>query len=602
MPSIADYLVERVKAQGVDTVFGLPGSALGPLLERVLRDDDLRFVMARHESGAVAMADGYARASGRLGVAMVTAGPGALNALNHLTVASTDNSSVLLITGQVARTGSGRGAFQESGEEGVDVNAVYRACVKHSRLLTSAASAPSLVENALRQAVSLPRGAVQLSIPVDLYNESVPAIPAIPAVNPSSVRGPDPTAMPGLITPPGIDAAVGAEVLSRLVSARRPLILLGNGARAALSSPTGSVAGLGAFCERFAIPVATTAKGKGLFPERHGSALGVVSIGGSVLARAYLEAGTPDVVLVLGSSLGEWATRNWTPELGAGGAFIQVDVDPARIGRAYPVDLGITADVGAFLRTFLEQAGRLNPATSPRSDRAEALARLPEPGWRSGADDQDRDHPRDHGGLPAKPQDVMRELRAWLDTDGRRIVLLDAGSTTGWFTQLVPLDPSTRALLPWGLGSMGWANAAVIGAKIADPAATCLTLTGDGGFLMNAVEISTAAQARVGAMWLVVQDDSYNTVRQGMAQSYPETYDPAREDFGLGSPDLSLLAESLGAVAHRVDHVDDLASVLAQAEKSAAELSRPQVICIRIDPAVTGAFADRHSAVADSFH
>jgi acetolactate synthase-1/2/3 large subunit len=592
MLSFVDYLVGRLKAQGVDTIFGLPGSAVGPLLERILRDEDLRFVMARHESGAVAMADGYARATGRLGVAMVTAGPGALNALPHLAVANADNSPVLLITGQVARAGSGRGAFQESGEEGVDINAVYRPCVKYSRLLSFAGSAPGLIENALRQAVTGPRGAVHLSIPVDLYREPVHQIPAAGRSQPGRHGQ-----APGTIAAPAVDPAVCAEVLRLVLSARRPLILLGNGARTALTGPAGSVNGLAGFCERFAVPVATTTKGKGLFPERHRAALGVASIGGSVLARAYLGAAPPDVVLVLGSSLGEWATRNWTPDLQATGAFIQVDADPARIGRAYQVDLGITADAGAFLREFLQQAAELDEAGQATAVQARAamLAGLPEPPWRS-ADRTGHDD-----GRPAKPQDVMAELRDWLDTGGRRIVLLDAGSSTGWFTQLVPLGPATRALLPWGLGSMGWANAAVIGAKIADPAATCLTLTGDGGFLMNAVEISTAARHRVGAMWLVADNDSYTTIRQGMTHSFPDTYDPHREDFGLGSPDLPLLAESLGATAYRVEHVDKLATTLEQAEQAAAEQRRPQVICVRIDPAETGAFADRHSAVSDSF-
>lgn len=584
MLSFVDYFVGRLKAQGVDTIFGLPGSAVGPLLERVLRDEDLRFVMARHESGAVAMADGYARATGRLGVAMVTAGPGALNALPHLAVANADNSPVLLVTGQVARAGSGRGAFQDSGPDGVDIDAVYRPCVKHSRLLSFAGSAPSLVENALRQAVTGPAGAVHLSIPVDLYREPVPEIPAAGRVC-------------GMIAAPAVDPAVCAEVLRLVLSARRPLILLGNGARDALTGPAGSAAGLAGFCERFAVPVATTTKGKGLFPERHRAALGVASIGGSVPARAYLSAAPPDVVLVLGSSLGEWATRNWTCELQATRAFIQVDADPARIGRAYRVDLGITADAGAFLGAFLQQAAELDDAGQATAVQARAalLAELPEPAWRPAA------RGGQAGGLPARPQDVMAELREWLDTDGRRLVLLDAGSSTGWFTQLVPLVPPARALLPWGLGSMGWANAAVIGAKIADPAVTCLTLTGDGGFLMNAAEIATAARHRVGALWLVAQDDSYNTIRQGMTHSFPDTYDPHREDFGLGNPDLALLAESLGATAYRVDHVEKLAATLEQAETAAAEQRLPQVICVRIDPAQTGAFADRHAAVSGTF-
>lgn len=562
------------------TVFGVPGSALGPLLERVLRDDELRFVMARHESGAVAMADGYARVSGRLGVAVVTSGPGALNALPHLVVADTDNSPVLLVTGDVARRHGGRGAIQDSGADGIRIDDAFTACVGFSRRLSYAGPAPRLLENAVRHALTAPRGAAHLTIPVDLYGEEVPG-------------GPDlfHPAIPVWDTMTG--AASTTAVRDLLVAARRPLLLLGNGARAALTGDGGLLSRLRAFSDELAIPVATTTKGKGLFPEWDAAALGVISIGGSAVARAYLDA-RPDVVVVVGSSLGEWATRNWTPDLRGDVAFVQVDVDPAAIGRTYRVDQAIVADAGAFLRALLGGAEGAGGAGRPGIEaRRAVLAGLPVAPWRLPATGPEP--------LPARPQEVVREVGAWLRSDTERVVLLDVGNLTGWFTRLAAVGATTRVLLPWGVASMGWANAAVVGAKIAAPGATCVTLTGDGGFLMNAVEIATAAHRGIGALWLVVQDDAYTMVRQGMLHSYPATYDPAVEDFGLGAPDLAALAESLGADAYRVGYASELGPVLAKAEQAARDRHRPQVICVPIDGDQPSPFEDRHDGVARAF-
>lgn len=585
-PLFIDHLMTVLKSHEVEVVFGLPGSAIGPLLERLLRETGIDLVISRHEAGAVAMADGYARASGKLGVAIVTAGPGALNALPHLAVAHTDNSPVLLITGQVAQAHHGRGALQESTRDGVDTVEAFRPCTAYSRSLSSPDSAGTLLANALRHALSVPRGAVHLSIPVDLYHQPCPVARHTSAV--------------GTVWWPSVSDETADRVLAALLDASRPLVLLGNGSRQALSeprSPAALAADFAAFCARHALPVATTTKAKGLFPEHREEALGVVSIGGSARAHAYLDR-RPDTVLVLGSGLGEWASRNWTPDLQATGQFFQVDADPTRIGRTYRVDHGITAEIASFLRALLRaesrQADNGHEEGMAVATRRAALNELPPI------------HPRIpasyHELAPVKPQVVMHHLREWLARGTERIVLLDAGNGTGWFTRLVPLSAPSRALLPWGMGSMGWANAAVIGAKMARPDATCVTVTGDGGFLMNAVEIATAAHHNIGAIWIVLQDDTYNTVRQGMLHAYPDSYPATDTGFDLGAPDLAGLATSLRAQAHTVDHPALLADALELAEKLAGQDRRPQVVRVRIDPDEPGPFNDRHDAVTDAIH
>ncbi|MBE3015830.1 thiamine pyrophosphate-binding protein [Microbispora sp. NEAU-D428] len=575
-PLFIDHLMDTLRQLKVDTVFGLPGSAIGPVLDRILRDSEIDLVVARHESGAVAMADGYARATGRLGVALVTAGPGALNALPHLAVAQADNSAVLLISGETAQGVHGRGAFQESTDDGISTVEAFRPCTSYSRALSHPGSAATLLSNAVRHALSLPRGAVHLSIPVDLYNVRIP-VPARPRL--ATVQwapAPPPT--------------IAEWTLDALLSASHPLILLGNGARDGLTRGTSLAEDLADLSCRHALPIATTTKGKGIFPENRAESLGVASIGGSARARAYLS-GSPDVVLVVGSSMGEWATCNWATALQGTHRLIQVDVDPQKIGRSYHVDDAVVCDAGAFLRALIEaeplQTGR--DLAARRRTHLDGLPPL---------------HPRPPEGrdqtTPIKPQTVMHHLRLWLDSETPRLMFLDVGNTTGWFSQQVAISAPHQALMPWGMASMGWANAAVIGAKIARPAATCVALTGDGGFLMNAVEIATAALRRVGAIWVVLQDDCYNMVRQGMQHAYPRS-PQAQEEFRLGDCDLSALAESLGARAHPVRHPGDLGAALANAEKLARERQQPQVVCVRVDRDERGPFRDRNDAVSRSF-
>ncbi|WP_328743974.1 thiamine pyrophosphate-binding protein [Streptomyces sp. NBC_00285] len=577
----SDYLLRVLKQSSVDTLFCVPGSAIGPLLDRTLTDVDLRLVVARHESGAVAMADGYARATGRLGVAMVTSGPGALNALPHLAVAQADGSPVLLISGAVARSHHGRGGFQEGAEDGVDVVGALGRCVKYSREIGNSHSAPQLVDNAVRHALTAPRGAAHLSVPVDLFTEDVD----------SGEFGGKPLLPSETILLGGV-----VEIVRALLAAERPMLVLGNGAREALRSDPGLGKALAGFAERFAVPTATTMKGKGLFPETHPQALGVMGVGGSRRAHVYLTRNPPDVVVVVGSGLGEWASANWSPALRGTRALVQVDVDPAKIGRAYPVDHAVHADAGEFLRAMLAEADESaahRPHQEPLRRRRDALEDLPDVVAEASV--------AELGGVPVTPQALMHHLQRWTAGIPEALVFVDIGNSTGWFTQRVAVDPPSQVHCPLGMASMGWASAAVIGAKLARPEATCVTITGDGGFLMNATEIATAARLRVGAIWVVLDDNAFNMVRQGMDHSFPDTMRTTDEDFGLGGPNLVGLAESLGARAWRVGVPDQIPIALDQARRAAEQDPGPQVICVSIDRDEPGPFRDRNESVGLSF-
>ncbi|MFJ2061330.1 thiamine pyrophosphate-binding protein [Streptomyces sp. NPDC087908] len=586
-PPFVERLVEAFKNEGVDAVFGLPGGAVGPLFHHLMLDSDIDMIVARHEAGAVAMADGYARVRRTLGVAVTTSGPGALNALPHLAVAHTDNSPVLLVTGQPSRVHNGRGSFQEGTEDHLNITETFRHCTGYSRELSHSGAADTIVRGALRSALSAPRGAAHLAFPVDMSFE------------PGGCGVPDLTGGPGRVTSASVPWEAVQRVASELLRAERPLILLGNGAREALAD-SALLTRLTEICALLALPVATTGKAKGLYPESANEALGVVSTGGSARAHAYTQADRPDAVVVVGSSLGEWSTRRWTAGLAARRYLCHVGLQPQDIGRSYLTHDTILADAGAFLNALVEALQASGPVEGSDDEHAAFVAKRRSvlaglPALAPVVSEAEM-----HA-VPVKPQAAMAGLRDWITQGSRKNLFLDIGNTTGWFTQYVPICPPNRLFVPLGTASMGWANAAVIGAKVADPEATCAVVSGDGGFLMNAVELATAAHRGIGAVWIVLNDNALNMVRQGMHAAFPDSDTAGVEDFSLGSPDLVLLAQSLGAEAFRVSKADELPTVLDLAETNARRHRRPQFVCIDIDPAEPGPFDDRNEAVNRSF-
>jgi acetolactate synthase-1/2/3 large subunit len=304
----------------------------------------------------------------------------------------------------------------------------------------------------------------------------------------------------------------------------------------------------------------------------------------------YLRDEPADVVVVIGSAMSEWSTLSWSEALCPVECLAQVDANADVIGRAYGVGEPIVADAGAFLERLVESAVDATPAsTERRRGVVEELRRTAIAYAKPDLDISDA--------TPIKPQRVVKEVSDWLRGE-RKLLFIDAGNAIGWFSQRAKMQPPAELLLPYGLACMGWANAAVIGAKIACPQVPCATLTGDGGFLMNAVEIATAARYRVGAIWIVANDNYFNTVRLGMHSSFRCDY-AGQEDFSLGDPDLVKVAEGLGADARRVTRPSDLRGALDDAERAARD-GRPQLLCVPIDPDEVPPFQERFDSIGDN--
>lgn len=553
VPAI-EALVRCLEAHDVRHVFGVPGGALTPLYEALRQRTNITHVLAKHEEGAAFMANGYARVRRSLGVCVATTGPGGTNALTGIAASYMDSVPVLLITGQVATRAVGRGPLQDSTSFGVDLVQVFRPVTKLSATIPHAERMPALVRRAIRTALADRRGPVHLSVPVDMMKHSVPYEHEPVHMQDGGAEG----------VARLVDRAAVARLGWLLTHARRPAILVGHGA-----SISGAAAELAAVAERLQAPVATTPKAKGLFPEDHPLSLGVFGFGGHPVADRYLLGENVDVLVVLGSSLGELVTHAWDRRFRPSEALVQVDVDPAMLGNAFPVDLPIVGDVKATLCELLEV---LNAITgSQRASQAEDLRRLRQ---------ESAIPPPIVTGLPTRtgmsPSAVPGALRAALPDS--TLVFVDSGNSVSWMGRYFRVREPHTYFLSMGLASMGHAVAGAVGGSCAAGSGRpVVAVVGDAAFAMNGMEVHTAVEHELPVVWIVLNNGGHGMVSHG-------------ERLLFGGDDLGAchfrapfrakeVAEALGATGVRVSSAKDL----EQATREAITRAGPTVIEVLID-------------------
>jgi acetolactate synthase-1/2/3 large subunit len=604
-PSGASLLLDYLKLEGVDTIFGVPGGGLIAFLyELKKRGRRFRFVVSRQETGACFEADGYSRARGHLGVVMVTSGPGALNAVNGFVNSNDSHSPVLLVCGELSEALTGRGYIQEGLGADLDVPGLYRATTAYSALCTDVTNLQEQLEHALRVAVTVPFGAAQLTVPNDVANQPLPPSAVMPE-NCFCYRPVPDAAVP---------EAQARAIFDHLVSAKRPLIMLGNGCRRSLlDSPkskskrggTQRLERLLSFCERFAIPVVTTPDGKSTFPESHPLSLRHYGKASCPWPVVYM---TPqfDALLTLGASLHDFDTERWAPTMVPKGPFMQVDIDASVIGRGFPITLGVVADVGPMIDALhrIGEAHTITKAQAAAMKTRQALIdkiRATSP-YRY-ADTVDST------ASPATPQSIMKAISDLAPAGSH--IFADAGNCLAWAAHYITMDPpgytagkgtacSGQMHQALGMGPMGWATAAVVGCKVGAPRSSCVAVTGDGAFLMHGNEVSTAAAHGVGAIWVVIDNNDLAMVSQGMYLLANKVFGKGQESwenyYKLGNADLEGFARSLGADAVTVDSPADFRrafrTALRRADKGKAHRGegtsfsfggRPQVIVVKVD-------------------
>jgi acetolactate synthase I/II/III large subunit len=532
----AQIMWECLVREGVTDVFGYPGGAILPAYDAML-EFPIRHVLVRHEQGATHMADGYARASGRVGVAIATSGPGATNMVTGIATAMMDSSPIVCITGQVGSKLIGSDAFQET-----DITGITLPITKHNYLVTNAAD----VAPAIREAFAVAKSGRPGPVLVDITKDAQQGKAELDwdGAEPHLAEAYD-DALPG--------DGDHREALELINAAERPLILAGHGVIL-----SGAEREIVAFAERAQIPMAVTLLGIGGVAASHRLNLGMMGMHGEAWVNTAIQ--EADLLIALGMRFDDRVTGNLkTYALNA--RKIHVDIDRAELNKNVRVDVAIAADLKSVLAEWIPNL--------PRADRAAWLAHIDE--LKGDAAVRDIQSLPDDGHLYAAH--VINDL--WRVTNGQAVVVTDVGQHQMWEAQYYKHNQSRSLITSGGLGTMGFALPAAIGAKIACPDAEVWVVAGDGGFQMTMCELATAMQEQLDINVAIINNGYLGMVRQWQEFFYDKRYAATP----LSGPDFVKLAEAFGAWSAAVTQRSEVVGAVNAARRQ----PRTSVIDFRVE-------------------
>jgi acetolactate synthase-1/2/3 large subunit len=498
----AEILWECMLREGVDLVFGYPGGAILPAYDAMTKYPQIQHVLVRHEQGAVHMADGYARATGRVGVAIATSGPGATNMVTGIATAMLDSSPVVCITGQVPSAVIGSDAFQE-----VDITGITLPITKHNYLVTDVEELVDTVREAFHIARTGRPGPVLIDLPKDVQiaqtefsypEEQI----SVPSERPITRAGEE-----------EIETAV--ELIN---SAKRPIILAGHGV-----TLSGAEKELLEFAETGHIPVALTLLGKGALPEAHPLCFGMMGMHGEACVNHAIQ--DADLLLALGMRFDDRVTGDLNT-YATKSKKIHVDIDASEINKNVQVDVGIVGNLQDVLQQFLPMTKSCNRSTWISQIRD----------WQKGTRVREFYTRESNGKLYAVH--VIRDL--WKLTGGDCVVVTDVGQHQMWEAQYYHHDRPRTLITSGGLGTMGFGFPAAVGAKLGLPEEQVWAIVGDGGFQMTMAELATALEQKAKVVIAIMNNRYLGMVRQWQEFFYEERYQASP----MGSPDFCKLADA----------------------------------------------------------
>jgi acetolactate synthase-1/2/3 large subunit len=539
----AEAVIRCLEAEGVTDVFGLPGGAILPLYDAwAACDHSIRHFLVRHEQGAGHMAQGYARATGKVGVAIATSGPGATNLVTPIADAYLDSTPIVCITGQVPTHLIGTDAFQEA-----DIQGITMPIVKHSWLVDRVEDIPRVFKEAFHIARTGRPGPVLVDIPKDLqlteFEFSYPKQVDIPGYKPSKHGHPK-------------QVITAAEAI---LAAERPTLYVGGGAVNSGLDP----ADLIRVAQAAQIPVVTTLQAKGAFPDSHPLCIGLPGMHGSKAANWAMN--RCDLLIACGARFDDRVTGK-LDMFAPGARVIHMDVDPAEIGKNRAADIPIVGSLEHVIPKLAEALeSRSNGGPPKAADWLETVQ-----GWQ-------RDNPfRYRNTPPLKPEFVIERLREL--TRGQDVVwTTGVGQHQMWAAQYLEIDKPRRWLTSGGAGTMGFGVPAAIGAKVGRPDAIVINIDGDGCFQMTMQELATAKMYGIAAIHVVVNNGWLGMVRQWQELFHGERFSETLLEVDL--PDYVKLAESFGIAAFRCETTDQVDAAIT----AALECGGPCVIDARVD-------------------
>lgn len=526
----AEILLRSLKEEGVDTIFGYPGGAVIDIFDVMARkfSGEFKFVLVRHEQAAVHAADGYARATGRPGVCLVTSGPGGTNTVTGLATASMDSIPVVVFTGQVPTPLIGNDAFQEA-----DIVGITRPCTKHNYLISRVEELARTVKEAFFIASTGRPGPVLVDLPKDIvqgkvefsYPKSVDLPSYKPTVNPHT---------------PSVKRA--AELLAE---SERPVIYAGGGV-----ITSGAHEELRELAELTGFPVTMTLMGLGCFPGTHPLSLGMLGMHGTY--RANMAVNASDLLLAVGARFDDRVTGR-VEDFARGAKIIHIDIDPTSIQKNIPVDVPIVADARNTLAELIRVLKKMDRSAIGKDRRRDWYASLA--AWRN-----EQRLRYDRTSEIIKPQYVVEKLYEM--TAGNAIISTEVGQNQMWAAQYYLFDKPRHFLTSGGLGTMGYGFPAAIGAQVAFPDKLVIDIAGDGSIQMNIQELATVAQYKLPVKIAILNNGYLGMVRQWQERFYDNVY--SHTDLTV-SPDFVKLADAYGALGLRATSPAEVEPVIKQA-------------------------------------
>lgn len=513
----SDLVLETLRDLGVDTIFGYPGGAVLPFYDAIYNFKGIRHILGRHEQGCLHEAEGYAKSTGKLGVAVVTSGPGATNAITGIADAMSDSVPLLVFTGQVARAGIGKDAFQEA-----DIVGITMPITKYNYQVRETADIPRIITEAVHIATTGRPGPVVIDLPKDISALETDFIYS-PEVNLPSYQ---PTLEPN-------DMQI-KKILKQLSKAKKPVLLAGGGISYAEAATE-----LNEFAERYQIPVVTSLLGQGTIATSHPLFLGMGGMHGSFAANiAMTEA---DFMISIGSRFDNRLTGN--PKTFAKNAKVaHIDIDPAEIGKIISADIPVVGDAKKALQMLLAE-----PTVHNNTEKwIEKVTK-----------DKNRVRSYDKKERVVQPQAVIERIGEL--TNGDAIVVTDVGQHQMWTAQYYPYQNERQLVTSGGLGTMGFGIPAAIGAKIANPDKEVVLFVGDGGFQMTNQELAILNIYKVPIKVVMLNNHSLGMVRQWQESFYEGRTSESVFDT---LPDFQLMAQAYGIKNYKFDNPETLAQDL----------------------------------------
>lgn len=536
-------IIESLIREGVDTIFGYPGGAVLNIYDELLNyEDKLRHILVRHEQGAAHAADGYARASGKPGVVLVTSGPGATNTITGIATANMDSVPMIIITGQVPTNLIGNDAFQEA-----DTVGITRPCTKHNYLLRDIKDIAKTIKEAFYIASTGRPGPVLIDIPKDItsnvcefdYPETV------------ELKGYSPTYL-------GHHIQI-LKLVEEILKAKKPLLYIGGGV---ISSNAADE--LKKFAELLDLPITSTLMGLGGFPSDHALFFGMLGMHGTYAANMAIS--NADFIVAVGARFDDRVTGK-VEEFGKNAKFAHIDIDPSSIGKNVKIDIPVVGDVKSVLSSLLEVLrDKTEKISSGRYNRL---------GWLEKINEWKYEHPLLYKMSDTiKPQYVIEKIYEL--TGGDAVIATEVGQNQMWTAQFYKFKHPRTLLTSGGLGTMGYGFPAAIGAQIACPDKVVFDIAGDGSIQMNIQELATAVQYNLPVKIAIINNNFLGMIRQWQELFYHKRYSSSEMNV---NPDFVKLAEAYGAVGLRAESPDEVGPVI----EKALSINRPVMMDFVVD-------------------